>query len=249
MERLAPLDDKTAVSLEIEIIGQVSGRHRQMVVSIIPVVGTGADRVYTAILVDVSARRNDESCTRFLARQDSLTGLPNRAAFDEKARQALAIARRNGSIVALLCIDLDRFKAVNDAHGATTGDGLLREVAHRLQAITRESDIIARFGGDEFALLATNLHEPGEIDALARKVATRLGEPYDIHGSSISCSVSVGSALYPADGADLDMLFDAADAELHRSKGDANRAPPDGKVIRGAGLFRRLAEPPIPRAP
>lgn len=244
-ERLAPLDDRTAVSLEIEVIGQVSGRHRQLAISAIPAVGTGAERAYAAILVDVTARRNDDSCTRFLGRQDGLTGLRNRAAFEEQARQAIAIAHRNGSMVALLCVDLDRLKAVNDAHGAATGDRLLREMASRLQAITRESDTVARFGGDEFALLATNLHDADEVAALARKIAERLAEPYSIGGRELCCTASVGTALYPADSDNLETLFEIADAALHRSKrAGADGSRPSANAGRdGGGLFRRLAEP------
>ncbi len=247
-ECLAPLDDRTAVTLEIEMIGQLSGRHRQLAVSVIPAAGTGAERSYAAILVDVTARRNDESCTRFLGRQDGLTGLRNRAAFEEQARQAIAIAHRNGSMVALLCVDIDRFKAINDAHGAATGDRLLCEMASRLQAITRESDTVARFGGDEFALLATNLHDPDEAAALARKITERLAEPYSIGGRELCCTASVGAALYPADSDNLETLFEIADAALHRRKrdgGDASR-PSANAGRNGGGLFHRLAEPSAP---
>ncbi len=254
-EHLAPLDDRTAVTLEIEMIGQISGRHRQLAISVIPAAGipaagTGAERTYAAILVDVTARRNDDSCTRFLGRQDGLTGLRNRAAFEEQARQAIAIAHRNGSMVALLCVDIDRFKAVNDAHGAATGDRLLCEMASRLQAITRESDTVARFGGDEFALLATNLHDPDEAAALARKIAERLAEPYNIGGRELCCTASVGSALYPTDSDHLETLFEIADAALHRCKrdtgGNAPRLNSNAELDGSVGLFRRLAEPSAP---
>lgn len=244
-ERLAPLDDKTAATLEIEIIGQISGRHRQVAMTVIPTMGTGTERVYAAILVNLTARRSDESCTRFLARQDSLTGLPNRAAFDEKARHALAIARRNGSLVALLCIDLDAFKAVNEAHGNATGDRVLCEIAGRLQSITRESDTLARSGGDEFAMLATNLHDPDEAEILVRRIAGRLAEPHTVPGRQLNCPASIGLALYPADGNELGTLFETAAAALHSGK-RRNAPSAAAKPSRSGGprLFLRIGGPP-----
>jgi diguanylate cyclase (GGDEF)-like protein/PAS domain S-box-containing protein len=246
-QRLGSLDDRTAVTLEIELIGQVSGRRRDVAISIIPIRGTGAERVHAAIVIDITARRNNNSCTRFLGRQDSLTGLSNRTAFVEKLQQALAIARRNGSVLALMCFDLDGFKAVNEAHGTMAGDRLLCETANRLQGITRESDTVARLGGDEFALLATNLHEPSEAEALVRKIAARLAEPFRLGGHELPGLASIGLALYPADGDDPKTLLEIADAALHRAKHGTRAGAPsnlaEARPGRPPRLFRPLAKP------
>lgn len=242
---LNAVENDLPVTIEVEIIGQLSGRHHHVALSLMRVESSSDERVFEAIAVDITIRRNDDSCTRFLAREDSLTGLPNRAAFSELTQQAITIARRNGSMLALLYIDLFGFRAISKTHGTLAGDRLLCETANRLQGITRESDCVGRLHGAEFALLATNLHQPAEAEVLVRKIAGRLADPFSLGGHPVACPSGIGLALYPADGADLRALFEIAEAALQRARSDREQDQPTD-IRRGRprkALFRRLPEP------
>lgn len=238
--------DATPVTVEVEVIGQISGRRSHVALSLMAVGGTSAARIYDAIAVNVTIRRNDDACARFLARDDSLTGLPNRAAFMERLHQAITIARRNNSMLALLCIDLLDFRPISDDHGTLAGDRLLCETANRLQGITRESDCVARLHGAEFALLATNLHEPAEAEVLTGKIARRLADPYALGGHQLNCQTGIGLALYPADGADAAALFEIAETSLQRARQAEQGGPANirqARRMRRKSMFRPLPEP------
>ncbi|OAS25504.1 diguanylate cyclase [Methylobacterium platani] len=172
------------------------------------------------VLEDVSARRAAESRAHDLARLDPLTGLPNRLKLREHLDAALARLEHNAEGCAVLLVDLDRFKPVNDTLGHPVGDALLQKVADRLRAMVRAGDTVARIGGDEFVVLQAGVSTPGEAQALARRVVDLVGRTYMIEGQLLSIGASVGVALAPADGQDADRLLKNADLALYRAKLD-----------------------------
>ena len=155
-----------------------------------------------------------------------LTGLPNRALLRDRLGQALAHARRHDAPVAVLCLDLDHFKQVNDTLGHPVGDALLRAVAERLAGCVREEDTAARLGGDEFAIVQVGMGQPGAAGALARRLVEALSAPYEVLGHQVVVGTSVGIAIAPEDGEDPDELLKRADMALYRAKAD------------GRGVFR-----------
>ncbi|TNC16437.1 EAL domain-containing protein [Methylobacterium terricola] len=181
-----------------------------------PVPGEGI----ALVLEDVSARREAESRAHELARLDPLTGLPNRLELREHLDAALLRLQRSGEGCAVLLVDLDRFKPVNDTLGHPVGDALLQKVADRLRSMVRAGDTVARIGGDEFVVLQAGVSEPGEAQALARRVVDLVGRTYMIEGQLLSIGASVGVALAPADGSDADRLLKNADLALYRAKLD-----------------------------
>jgi diguanylate cyclase (GGDEF)-like protein len=155
-----------------------------------------------------------------LSLHDTLTGLPNRALFARELSQALARDRRHGGQLAVLCMDLDQFKAVNDTLGHPVGDALLREVAKRLSRTLREGDVVARLGGDEFAIIQAELAASDETSALAGRLIDVIGAPYDISGHQVVVGASVGIAFSPSDSSEPDELLKKADMALYRAKAD-----------------------------
>ena len=153
-----------------------------------------------------------------LALYDPLTGLPNRKLLDERLQQALATAKRHGGHLALLFIDLDKFKPVNDNYGHSYGDLLLKEVAQRLRACVRESDTASRLGGDEFVALLGEVEGQQDVAIVADKILQRLTVPYHIAGHTFDISASIGAAIYPQDGADAKTLTRSADLAMYEAK-------------------------------
>ena len=153
----------------------------------------------------------------FLAHHDPLTKLPNRTLFHDRVQQAMAQLDR-GARFALLCLDLDRFKAVNDTLGHPVGDGLLRQVAERLRACVRDGDTVARLGGDEFAIILQNMSEPADVDRLAARIIEVISAGYEVDGHQVSVGTSIGVALAPTDGSTPDELFKNADTALYGAK-------------------------------
>ncbi|PPQ40090.1 PAS domain S-box-containing protein/diguanylate cyclase (GGDEF) domain-containing protein [Rhodoblastus acidophilus] len=169
--------------------------------------------------IDVTERREAEQRLTHAANHDALTGLPNRALFRTRLEEALARARR-GIRFALLCLDLDRFKEVNDTLGHPVGDRLLVAAAARLRAELRETDTLARLGGDEFAIIQCCLLDPQEASSLARRVINILSAPFEIDGQKIVVGVSIGIALSPEDSGEAESLLSAADMALYGAKAD-----------------------------
>lgn len=153
-----------------------------------------------------------------LALYDPLTGLPNRKLLDERLQQALATAKRHGGNVALLFIDLDKFKPVNDNYGHGYGDLLLKEVAQRLRTCVRESDTASRLGGDEFVALLPEVEGLHDVEVVADKILHRLTMPYPIAGHTFDISASIGAAVYPEDGTDAKTLIRSADLAMYEAK-------------------------------
>lgn len=167
--------------------------------------------------VEESLQRTEEKL-RFTAHHDVLTGLPNRALFYDRLRQVLAIAPRSQARVGVLFAGLDNFSAVNTAHEHAGGDLLLQAAANRLQAELRDTDTVARFGGDKFAVLLWDVADQAALTAVADKLAACLARPYRIGGDDCRVGVSLGQALYPDGGLAPEALIELAEAAMHRCK-------------------------------
>ncbi|MGB3836757.1 diguanylate cyclase domain-containing protein [Castellaniella sp.] len=154
------------------------------------------------------------------ARHDALTGLPNRVLFQERCQRALATAQRHRRLVAILYLDLDGFKSVNDEYGHASGDTLLKQAAQRLlqQVRATSQDTVARFGGDEFAILLDDLHARADTERVIRDILAALSEPFTIKGTKVQLSASIGAVEYPQHGNTLDMLMGHADAAMYAAK-------------------------------
>ncbi|RZI44799.1 PAS domain S-box protein [Herbaspirillum sp. HC18] len=175
-------------------------------------------RGYVKIMRDQTAQRLAEEQTRFLANHDGLTGLANRVNFSNQIHQSIALSKRNNVPLALLLLDLDRFKHVNDTFGHHTGDLLLREVALRIVSSIRETDFVARLGGDEFAIIQVDVSQPEAAETLARKLVLELARPYQLDANEVLSGTSIGLSMYPADAKNPVELLKRADLALYRAK-------------------------------
>lgn len=175
---------------------------------------------WTVSLEDITARRSLETHAAELARRDSLTGLANRLLLRERLAASLERLSRFGEPFALLLIDLDRFKPVNDTLGHAVGDALLAKVADRLKSAVRTSDTVARVGGDEFVVIQEAVGQPEDAAVLARRLVDLIGRTYIIDGQLLTIGASVGVALAPQDGQEADRLLKQADLALYRAKLD-----------------------------
>jgi diguanylate cyclase (GGDEF)-like protein/PAS domain S-box-containing protein len=169
---------------------------------------------------DLTARKESEARIAHLALHDPLTDLPNRRFFAELANKTIATAQRGGECFALLALDLDGFKIVNDMHGHAAGDTLIRESAARINATLRDCDVAARLGGDEFTVLQTSAGQPEQAIRLAERLLEALQEPVRLGHAEVTVSVSIGVALYPVDGETMEELLRHADTALYRAKAD-----------------------------
>jgi len=168
---------------------------------------------------DITERQRTEERIVHMARHDALTDLPNRVLLRERLEHELKRVKR-GEMLAVLCLDLDRFKSVNDTLGHPIGDELLKVVSDRLRACTREPDTIARLGGDEFAIIMTAIQQPTDAAALARRIRESIVKPFHIDGHQIIVDISIGISVAPIDAATPDQLLKNADMALYGAKGD-----------------------------
>ena len=178
----------------------------------------GAFRGYRGVGRDITAKKRDDARIRHMASHDALTGLPNRTAFSELLNAARESARRHGRALAVMFVDLDRFKVINDTLGHEVGDEVLREASRRLRDTLRSSDVVARLGGDEFVVMIPELAEPSHASTAARKVLAALVAPMSISGRELVLTASIGIAIYPEDGLDEQALMKNADAAMYRAK-------------------------------
>jgi len=167
---------------------------------------------------DISARKQAEATITFQAYHDLLTGLPNRALFNDRLGQAIAQARRHGQALAVMFLDMDRFKVVNDTHGHLVGDGLLQSMAQRLRGSLREGDTLARIGGDEFMLLLPHVRSRDNAAFIADKIIASLKHPFHVDGHEIYSGMSIGIAVYPDDGDNQETLVKHADLAMYHAK-------------------------------
>ncbi len=169
-------------------------------------------------ILDISEHRRLEDKLIWQAQHDPLTGLPNRTTVENRLREALARADRGGSCVALLCIDLDRFKFINDNYGHEAGDEYLRQFVARLSVRVRATDTFGRVGGDEFVVILENIRSEEDAAHVARNLIRSLNAPLDVYGEQMAASISIGIAKYPKDAANLTALLRRADRALYRAK-------------------------------
>jgi len=200
-----------------------AGRVIWLSMSGVPVLDRGGRlEGYRGTAADITARRQAEERLEYLAKRDALTGLPNRALLAERIQRAIVAAARNRGQIALLFVDLDQFRLVNDSLGHQAGDALLRAVAERLANTVRHEDMLARLGGDEFVLLWDGVRSPADAAAAAQRVQATLARPFTIEGRTLSIGASIGISLYPNDAHDAATLLRNADAAMHAAK-DAGR--------------------------
>ncbi|HUV20876.1 MAG TPA: EAL domain-containing protein [Gammaproteobacteria bacterium] len=166
----------------------------------------------------VIALKDSEEQIRFRANYDSLTQLPNRANFVEHLHEAITRDRRNNGLTALLFIDLDRFKTINDTLGHDYGDELIKQVADRIRRATRETDVVSRLGGDEFTVMLTNVSDEIHASIIAKHILARLSQPYMLDGHEVYSSASIGITLSPIDGRDVNTLLKNADMAMYEAK-------------------------------
>jgi diguanylate cyclase (GGDEF)-like protein/PAS domain S-box-containing protein len=179
---------------------------------------SGADWVVVAVLRDITERKEAERRLIQMAHYDALTGLPNRTLFYRNLTRILERAADRGWSVALLCIDLDHFKNVNDTRGHALGDELLCQVSHRLVECTRTRDSMARLGGDEFAIILLARNDQPRANAVAKRVLDRLRQPFAVKGGEVTVSASVGIAVYPDDALNAETLIKYADTAMYQAK-------------------------------
>ena len=175
------------------------------------------DRIHTTI-VDISDRKRAEEQIEFHAYHDVLTHLPNRKLFTDRLTQSISRARRANKPLAVMFVDLDHFKSINDTLGHEAGDELLLEMAVRLRANVRDDDTVARLGGDEFTIILAELRQPEDAVSVAEKIIKAVQQPLTISGTSIEVSASIGIALFPEDGSDAESLLRNADSAMYRAK-------------------------------
>jgi diguanylate cyclase (GGDEF)-like protein/PAS domain S-box-containing protein len=168
--------------------------------------------------LDITERHEAEERMAHLAHYDLLTDLPNRKLFSDRLQQAMARARRSGQLVAVLFLDLDQFKPVNDRFGHDTGDLLLKQVADRIRAAVRETDTVGRIGGDEFVAAIEGLHRPEDVKPVAKKIIDTLQRPFDVEGKICTIGVSIGATFYPRDDDKMETLITKADQTMYEAK-------------------------------
>jgi diguanylate cyclase (GGDEF)-like protein/PAS domain S-box-containing protein len=173
---------------------------------------------------DVTERKRQEEEARFLAYHDTLTGLPNRRLLDDRLRQALFLAQRRDEKVAVMMIDLDRFKQVNDALGHRAGDAVLVEAAQRITACVRKADTLARHGGDEFVVAMAGVRAADDCRVVADKILRALEARFAVEGREFAIGASIGVSLFPADAGDADALLRNADVAMYRAKQQGRNA-------------------------
>jgi diguanylate cyclase (GGDEF)-like protein/PAS domain S-box-containing protein len=180
--------------------------------------GEGALSHFVSMYSDITARKAVEARIEFMAHHDALTGLPNRIRLRERFTQAVAQAREDKTRVALLFLDLDRFKTINDSLGHPVGDDLLRKIGERLRSCVPPTDVVCRQGGDEFLVLLSSVGDRRQIEGVAQRILDGAAEPFTWEGLSLPTTCSIGIATFPEDGEDFDALLKRADIAMYQAK-------------------------------
>ena len=198
-----------------------SGEPGYVEVKLLPHIGAQGNTLGCfAVMTDITEHKLTEERIQRVAHHDSLTGLPNRLLFNDRLEQAIRLAKRSSRQFALLYLDLDRFKRVNDTLGHTAGDELLQAVAARIRQQVRESDTVARVGGDEFAMILPDIASRDDVETVAKKIIAAVAMPFPLGSQkqNVDIGTSIGIALYPADAQDADALVKVADAAMYGAK-------------------------------
>lgn len=178
----------------------------------------GAAHRYLALFSDITEKKKSEELIWRQANYDLLTGLPNRRMFQDRLQQEIMRTARAESQLALLLIDLDQFKEVNDTLGHAAGDTLLQEAARRISACVRETDTVARLGGDEFTLILSRLSDANHVEMISKSILMQLASPFDVNGEVVYVSASIGITFYPEDASDMESLIKNADQAMYAAK-------------------------------
>jgi diguanylate cyclase (GGDEF)-like protein/PAS domain S-box-containing protein len=214
-------DSKATQSVEAEFL--LRGRNYSFYATFVPMLDEhGGIRQILGILHDFTQRRQTEERLAFMAQYDALTGLPNRYLLLDRLEAAIERAKRNGTLLGVLFLDLDRFKEINDTHGHATGDILLQQVAERLAGILRATDTIARLGGDEFTVLVESAASVDEVTSVADKIKVAFATPFETESGEIFTTTSVGIAIYPRHDYNRDDLLKNADVAMYHAKQERN---------------------------
>ena len=219
------LDDLKVIETGRPIIGVIesrqldNGRTNWTLTTKLPLQDESGDVIgLLGMTREISETRETELALQHLATHDALTDLPNRFLMADRLSQLLARAKRSSAAFAVLFMDIDRFKGVNDSRGHEFGDLLLRAVAKRLTSTVRQSDTVARIGGDEFVIILENLHQIAEADEVASKVQRALARPFTLERRRLKVTASIGISFYPENGEDTDTLLRAADYAMYLAK-------------------------------
>ena len=201
-----------------------SGSQVWQIVSGVPIVdGEGRFVGYRGTALDITERKQAESRIAELATRDPLTGLPNRLLLSDRLARGITAAHREGGLLAVMFVDLDHFKRINDTLGHDIGDQLLREVAKRIGGVLRKGDTLSRLGGDEFVVVLEGLKAAEDAGQVARKLIDALSQPYDIEGHTLNTAASAGIAIYPTDGTDATTLMRHADTAMYVAKSSGRK--------------------------
>ncbi|HEY0832485.1 MAG TPA: EAL domain-containing protein [Azospirillum sp.] len=212
------------VELETQYVSTLGGRSGYYLVHLQPVYSEGRFLFLLAFIDDVTDRRAAEQRVQYLAHYDALTGLPNRTLLQDRLALAIAGARRNGTTVAVLFLDLDHFKVINDSLGHTVGDEVLKDVAVRLRQCLREGDTVGRLGGDEFIIVLPDAGTAQDVAMVADRMIQSMARPLHIKEREFTVSPSIGISLFPEDGEDVERLIKNADAAMYQAKAAGRRA-------------------------
>ena len=225
---------------ELQECNKVGVKHWEQV-SISPI--TGDDNTVTNILIlkeDITERKKQEAQILYQAKYDTLTNLPNRLLATDRLKQAITGAKRHNTKTALLFIDLDDFKKINDTQGHEMGDMLLQSAANRLKKCVRGHDTVARQGGDEFIVVLEGIDDPIDVEAVTEKIIAEFQTPFDLQGLSMVVTTSIGVAIYPEDGENATMLLRHADAAMYRAKEGGRNTAKFFDVSINQAAIRRL---------
>lgn len=207
-------------------------------------VKSGGTHIFTAVLRDIGEQKLALQRIEQLAHYDVLTHLPNRTLFYDRLGQAIMVAKRNHASLALLFIDLDGFKKVNDIHGHHIGDVLLSQVSERLRLCVRESDTLARLGGDEFTVILNDTRERDDVARVAQKIVESIAQPFDLEGISVQIGASIGIARYPEDAPSKGTLLIVADKAMYAAKAAEKNTYRFGIPGDATGAFQVLKRDP-----
>jgi diguanylate cyclase (GGDEF)-like protein/PAS domain S-box-containing protein len=218
------METRTAFrNVEQRILTRAGSQVWQLVSGVPIVDGEGRFVGYRGTALDITERKQAEARIAELATRDPLTGLPNRLLLSDRLARGIASAQREGALLAVMFIDLDHFKRINDTLGHEIGDLLLREVAKRIGGVLRKGDTLSRLGGDEFVVVLEGMKAAEDAGQVARKLIDALSQPYDLEGHTLNTSASVGIAIYPGDGTEATTLMRHADTAMYVAKSSGRK--------------------------